>query len=86
MKQPTLELTSKSYTRGSIDGDPVLVIYDSETDKTEVIAPKSRWYAKVMAALDLIEAASTPLPAPKLKTVLHARAPKLILPGNQSRN
>lgn len=84
--QPPLTLTHKSFTRGEIEGKPCVVIYDESTDKTTVIVPQSKWYAQAMAAMDILEVASTPLPTSPKKTILHRRPSKLILPGTNASN
>ena len=81
-EQPELTVSPRSYCRGVVEGKPCLVVYDEETDETLVIGPQSKWYANAMAALDIIEAASTRLPPsalnPKTSTILHVTKPGLI--------
>lgn len=82
--QDELTVDQKSFTRGQLAGKPCVVIYDAVTDKTQVIAVQSRWYAKAIAALEILDAASTPLPAHEQKTILHApKRSRIIRPGMQ---
>jgi len=84
--QPPLELHHISFTRGKVEGKPCVVVYDAAEDKTTVISVKSRYYAEAMAALEILTASSVPLPKPGKKTILHAKTPKLILPGSLASN
>jgi hypothetical protein len=68
-----LTITEKSYCRGVLDGNACVVVYNSNTDETTVIAKQSRWYRNAMAALEVLEAASVPIPAAPKKTIIHAR-------------
>lgn len=82
--QDELTVDQKSFTRGQLAGRPCVVIYDAVTDKTQVIAVQSKWYAKAMAAMEILEATSTPLPALDQKTVLHApKRSRIIRPWMQ---
>lgn len=84
--QPALTLQHVSYTPGEIEGKMCLVIYNSHTDKTSIIGPKSIGYHEALAALLVLEVMSRPNPQAK-KTVLHnIRKPKLILPGSNASN
>lgn len=87
--QPALTLHHVSYTRGELEGKPCIVVYDSATDKTDVIAFKSKGYPEALVALATLELCSTPLPksARDPKTVIHMpKAKKLILPGTNASN
>lgn len=68
-----LTITEKSYCRGVLDGNACVVVYNSNTDETTVIAPVSRWYKNALAALEVLEAASVKLPGTPKKTIIHAR-------------
>lgn len=68
-----LTITEKSYCRGVLDGAACVVVYNSNTDETTVIAAQSRWYRNAMAALEVLEAASVKLPGAPKKTIIHAR-------------
>lgn len=83
-KQPELTVDQKTFTPGMLDGKPVVVIYDAVTDKTQVIAPQSKWYPQAIAALGVLVAASTPVQKLEQRTVLHApKRPRIIRPGMQ---
>lgn len=78
-EQAPLTVSQRSYTRGTIDGKPVLVCYDEATDETLVVGPQSKFYANAMAALDIIEAATTKIPDSELKpkrTLIHMPQPR----------
>lgn len=88
--QPPLTIHHVSYTRGELEGEPCLVVYDAATDKTSVVAFKSKGYPEAMVALATLELASIPVPksARNAKTtVLHMpKKPRLILPGTDAKN
>lgn len=68
-----LQIDTRAFCRGVLDGEPCVVIYNSATDETTVIAKISRWYANAMAALEVLEAASTKIPLAPKKTIIHAK-------------
>ncbi len=85
--QPALTLSHKSFVRGELEGKPCVVVYDSATDKTDVIAFKSKGYPEALVALATLELCATPLPKSALdpKTVIHTpKKPRLILPGTDA--
>lgn len=87
--QPPLTLHHLSFTKGELEGRPCIVIYNSATDKTDVIAFKSKGYPEALIAMATLEMFGVPLPKSALaaKTVLHKpRAAKLILPGSNASN
>lgn len=84
--QPALTIHHISFTPGMIEGKPCVVVYDAAEDKTSVIAPQSKFYENAMAALTILAASAVPVLKPEKKTVLHARKPKLILPGSNASN
>ena len=87
--QPPLTLSHKSFTRGELEGKPCVVVYDSATDKTEVIAFKSKGYDKALMAMTILEVVAAPVPKSALnaKTVIAMpKKPRLILPGSNASN
>lgn len=87
--QPPLTLHHLSFTKGELEGKPCVVVYNSMSDKTDVIAFKSKGYPEALIAMATLEMFGVPLPksltAPK--TVLHKpRAPRLIVPGSNASN
>lgn len=68
-----LQIDTRSYQRGVLDGEPCLVVYNAATDETTVVAKISRFYANAMAALEVLDAASTKIPLAPKKTILQAR-------------
>lgn len=88
-KQPPLTLSHQSFVRGELEGKPCVVVYDSATDKTSVIAFHSKFYVQALAAFNILEISAKPLPesAKNKKTVIHMpKIPKLILPGSNASN
>lgn len=68
---PGLTITEVSYCRGMLDGKPCLVKYNATTDETTVVAPKSRFYANAMAALEVLDAATVKIPLARKRTIIH---------------
>ena len=84
MEAEGLTVDQLSFTRGTLDGKPCVVIYDAVQDKTSIISWQSKDYVKAMAALSLLEVFSVPHPELEKKTVLHApKRSRIIRPGMQ---
>lgn len=88
-RQPPLTLSHVSFVRGELEGKPCVVVYDSATDKTDVIGFHSKNYEKALMALTILEVVAAPVP----KSALNARTsiampkkPRLILPGSNASN
>lgn len=87
--QPLLTLHHLSFTKGVLEGRPCIVVYNSATDKTDVIAFKSKGYPEALIAMATLEMFGVPLPKSALapRTVIQKpRAAKLILPGSNASN
>lgn len=85
--QPPLTLSHKSFVRGELEGKPCIVIYDSATDTTAVIAFNSKFYAKALTALTILEVCAAPSPKKDYRNALAVpKKPKLILPGTDAQH
>ena len=87
--QPPLTICHISYTRGELEGKPCIVVYNSATDKTDVIAFKSKNYDKALMAITLLEVCATPVPKSALNAktaIAMPKKPRLILPGSDASN